>query len=105
MDQQTYLFYFNSALLVWAIFRKVIRTIEPSDYRAFGLLDFRTIGLSDLRTYKRVGLLCEWSYNEVGLWLEWSNKRWTTVIIAHSPMLSSDDVPMYILESNLSIYK
>ena len=47
MDRQAYLFYFNSALLVWAIFRKVIRTIEPSDYRAFGLLDFQTIVPSD----------------------------------------------------------
>jgi len=42
-------FYFNSALL-WKIFRKVIRTIGPSDYRAFGLLVFRTIGLLGIQT-------------------------------------------------------
>ena len=46
MDRQSYLFYFNNALL-WTIFWKVIRTIEPSDYWAFGLLGLRTIGPSD----------------------------------------------------------
>ena len=47
MDRQVYLFYFNSVL---TIFRKVIRTIELSNYRAFGLLDFRTFRLLGFRT-------------------------------------------------------
>jgi hypothetical protein len=49
MNRHAYLFYFNSALL-WTIFRKVIRTIGPSDYWNFALLDRRTI-------YKAFGLL------------------------------------------------
>jgi hypothetical protein len=58
MDRQAYLFYyFNSALLVWAIFRKVIRTIELSDYWPFGLLGFRTITPSDHWAF---GLHCRW---------------------------------------------
>ena len=63
MDRQAYLFYFNSAFL-WTIFRKIIRTIGPSDYWAFGisdnwsfgLLTLRTIGLLDYRAFGRLGL-------------------------------------------------
>ena len=53
MDRQAYLFYFNNALL-WTIFWKVIRTIGPLDYWAFGLLGIRNIGHS---VYRAFGLL------------------------------------------------
>jgi len=65
MNGQAYLFY-----LLWTIFRKVIRTIGPSDYWIFQLLGFHNIGpsenwafgLSGLRTigpsdYRAFGLL------------------------------------------------
>jgi hypothetical protein len=52
--------------MLWSIFRKVIQTIGPSDYWAFGLLGIRTIGLSilNIKVNKRwIPLVRNWISN------------------------------------------
>jgi hypothetical protein len=55
MDRQAYLFLLQRCIAL-DDFRKVIGTIELSDYRAFGLLSLRTIGSSDYRAFGLLGL-------------------------------------------------
>ena len=96
LNRQAYPFQFNSALL-WTIFRKVIRTIEPSDYWALRLPGLRTIGPSDYRILGLLGLrtIGRQSYQTIPV-LCFTHAYWQTNCRHQPRMISTSDRYIYL---------